>query len=1107
MKLTNLSIKRPTLITSLLVGIILLGIFCYEKLSVQLFPTFNISSVIVYTIYPGADIKDVEDLVTKPIEDFLNTISDLDKLESISQNNISVVICSFKSSKNSNDAISEVRNKISSVIDLLPEGIKDPIIMNADFYSNSLFVMNLRSDIMDIQELHSFANDVVKMDLEKIKGIAEAQIIGGTKREIHVVVDRKTLEESGLFLSALAKRIELNTVSIPAGNLIRKGEEIYVITSGQFESLKEMESSVINFVANDRPVLLKDLAYIEDSFAEETLKARVDKRVENTVSYSESVLINVFAQHGTNDVALADVVYDELEELNEKYKNYKGSPSLEIIDDFSSIIRKSIDDARNNIFEGIFLTIIIVYLFLGNWRSTFITSLALPNSLIGAFIFMYIFGFSLNLITLMAFTLAIGLLIDDAVVVRENIFRHYDEGENNIDSAIKGTNEMTHSVIATTFVVIAVFLPLSFIKGLYGQLYKEFSLTIIFILIISTLDALTIAPMLSVYIVREHKRLTKDYKFIRYFRYVTVFWFNIVFDTVKNFYKKLIQFILERDLIRIRFWHKNNFVLSWKLAIFFITVIIFLISLFTAYKKLNISLFPELETGEFSIFVTADPGISLEQMDKYSKEAETLIMNDPNVKFVYSLVGSLNRFIALPNVSEIRVKMCHNSLLKCISYNNLITQLMSHKNRDRSSSLTMSVKNDLRDKLNQGFKGLLSFYIVQNIGQSKSSDISIGLSGADIDILYSFSEHIMEKFKRIPHFVDIHSNYQPSKSEIQIHLDFERMKDVGANSIMTGTEVRGMITGLMAGKYKENGKEFDIKVKLDDKQKDILQNFNDIYVNNLNNTLIKLSDISFLNKDTSPLQMFRAERERYIKIEGGMDNLTSLNDIRRAILNIFNEEKNNKNNPAEWKNIKLTIGGDIEDMDDMFISVGLSTLFSIVFTFIVLASLYESMLVPLLIMIPLPLAIIGGIIALLLSGNSLNIFALIGMIMLLGVASKNSIVLVNYIQQLLKSGKNMREAIIQACVIRLRPIVMTSFALVSGTLPMALGLSEVGKFRQTMGIVVIGGVLSSTILSLIVIPAMFEYCENLRRFLRKIVGRTEKRLVDCSEEQLKAKKL
>ncbi|MDR2644926.1 MAG: efflux RND transporter permease subunit [Endomicrobium sp.] len=1065
MKLTNLSIKRPTLITSILVGIILLGIFCYEELSVKLFPAYNISYVIVYTVYPVADIKEIEDLVTKPIEDFLNTVEGLDKLESISQNNISVVICSFKSSKNSNDAINEVRNKIYSVINLLPGGIKDPIVMNADFYSHSLLVMNLKSDIMDIQELHSFANDVVKMDLEKITGIAEAQIIGGTKREIHVVVDRKKLEESGLFLSALAKRIELNTVRIPAGNLIRKGKEIYVITSGQFESLKQMESCVINFIANDRPVLLKDVAYIEDSFAEETLKARVDRRIENTVSYTPSVLINVFAQPNTNDVAVADVIYKGVKELNEKYKNYKGSPSIEIIDDFSAIVRKSIGDARNNIFEGIFLTIITVYLFLGNWRSTFITSLALPNSLIGAFIFMYIFGFSLNLITLMAFSLAIGLLIDDAVVVRENIFRHYDGGENNIDSAIKGTNEMTLSVIATTLVVIAVFLPLSFIKGLYGQFYKEFSLTIIFILIISTLDALTIAPMLSVHLVPEHKKLTKGYKFIRYFRYFTVFWFNIVFDSVKSFYKKLILFILERDLIRIRFWHKNNFVLSWKLTILFIAVIIFLITIFTAYKKLNISLFPELETGEFSIFVTADPGISLEQMDRYSKEAETLIMNDPNVEFVYSLVGSLNRFITFPNISEIRVKLCH-SLLKRISRNNLRTQIITRKKRDKLSSSTMSVKNDLRDKLNQRFKGLLSFYIVQNVNnRSESSDISIELSGTDIDILYNFSKHLMEKFEHIPHFVDIHSNYQPSKPGIQIHLDFERMKNVGANSVMTGAEVRGMLTGIMAGKYKESGKEFDIKVKLNDKQKDIFQNFNDIYVNNLNNTLIKLSDISYLKKEKSPVQMFRIGRERYVKIEGSMDNLNSLNDIRKAILNIFNEEKNNKNNPVEWKNIKLTIGGDVKDMDDMFVSVGISTLFSILFTFIVLASLYESTLAPLLIMTPLPLAIIGGITALLLSGNSLNIFALIGMVMLLGVASKNSIVLVNYIQQLLRSGKNMREAIIEACVIRLRPIVMTSFALVAGTLPMALGLSEVGKFRQSMGIVVIGGILSSTILS------------------------------------------
>jgi HAE1 family hydrophobic/amphiphilic exporter-1 len=349
MKLANLAIKRPTFITSILVGIIFIGIVCYEGLSVKLFPAFNISSVIVYTIYPSADIKEIEELVTKPIEDFLASVAGLDTLESVSQDNIYVVICSFKSSKNSDEVINEVRNKIFSVRDLLREGIKDPIVMKADFNSNSLVVINLKSDTMSIQEIHSFANDVVKMDLEQIEGVAEANVIGGTKREIHVVADRKKLEERGLFLTALAKRIELNTFNVPAGNINRKGKEVYVVTSGQFESLKQMESSVINFIANDTPVLLKDVANVEDSFAEESLKARVDRKIENTVSYTPSVLINVFGQVDANDVAVAGNIYEEIAELNEEYKKYKGSPYLEIIDDFSSIVRKNIDDAKNSI--------------------------------------------------------------------------------------------------------------------------------------------------------------------------------------------------------------------------------------------------------------------------------------------------------------------------------------------------------------------------------------------------------------------------------------------------------------------------------------------------------------------------------------------------------------------------------------------------------------------------------------------------------------------------------------------------------------------------------------------------------------------------------------
>jgi multidrug efflux pump subunit AcrB len=1094
-KLAKLAIKRPTFIIALVLTSILLGLVSLKQLPVSLFPNTSLPSVVITTIYPGANVNEVEKNLTKPLEDAVNVISGLEVLRSISQDNLSILILSFKSSINNDVAIQEIRNSIRIIQDSLPKNIKEPIISKTDFNSKPFIVLNLKSKILNFNQLYEFAIDIVTKDLEVVQGVASVQVFGGQKKEIIVEPDKNKLKERGLFLTALAQRIQANTIDIPAGNITihkenNNEEEVSVATIGTFQYLSQIENSVVNFIGNDVPVLVKDVARVYKSFDDPNTITRIDTKENDKISYQPSILIDIFGQYMGNIVAASKHIKDKVKELNEKYKNYHGSPELIVLDDASRVVHQNINDIQHTILEGLFLTILVVYLFLGNLRSTLITTLALPNSLIGTFIFMYIFGLSINIISLMSLSLAIGFLIDDAIVVRENIFRHYQKGATPINAALDGTKEVTPAVISTTLVTIAVFLPLAFTSGFYRQFYKEFSLTIIFALIISSLDALTMAPMLSVYIIPDHNENKKmNSKILEILKWIFNSWFNYIFYLIEKLYKKFICFILKNNFINIRFYKNKHFIISLKFIVIFFTGFLFFISILIAIKQLKMTFLPQLETGEFKVSIKAKREISLHEMDKITRKVEELIMSNPNVNLAYSIVGSNSRFSNFTNTSLVTVKLNKNNSINKKTFKTINN---------------FKVINDLRETLNNTFGNNLEFSFDQ---KPYDTTISFGITNADISTLKEFSNKLINNIKNIPHLYDVYSPYSSEKTEIQIKFDHKKAKIFGVNSILVGSEIKAIVNGIWAGKYKENSNKYDIKVKLPLKERNILQNFNNIYVNNINNTLIKLSDISQIKEHSTTTQVYRQERQQYLVIEANTDENISLQEVEKQILKIFNEEKSKPENLKKYKDINLVFSGDIKNMYEMLKSILIASIFSIIFTFMVLASLYESIITPFTIMTALPLAIIGGFFALLMARQPIDMFTLIGMIMLLGIVAKNSILLIDYIQQQMRNSLDIDDAIIKACVTRLRPILMTSVTIIAAMIPTALGLSQEGKFRKGMGIVVIGGVISSTILTLIVVPAIFEYIFILRHFFRKIFRRPEKRFIDYTAEQQKAKRL
>jgi hydrophobe/amphiphile efflux-1 (HAE1) family protein len=1061
MNLASLSIKRPTFIFSILLAVIIIGVIFMYRIPVRMMPDVEFPFVVVTIQYTGAGPEEIENRVSRRVENAMSAISGLKHITSVSQDGYSRTFAEFELTKDPETALQEVKDKIAEIRRGFPDDIEEPVVLKYDPESRPVMTVSLKASL-PAKEMFDFGDEYYRKELLRVDGIASIWMAGGTRREILVDADRKKLDQYDITLSAVSSSIENNSMNVPVGRLSIGDDDISFRSMGEYRSVKDIEQVIVSFRGNDVPVSVGDVAEVKDTVRERTSMGRIDLREDGQVVKEQQLLFRIFKQSKANEVKISDGVLEKVEELNKRYKGAKGNPRLTVISDNAKLIKANIKDVQNTIFEGIFLAVVVVYFFLASWRSTFITALALPNSLIGSFIFMYFFNFSINVISLMSLSLAVGLLIDDAIVVRENIYRHYEEGEEPDEAAQKGTDEVALAVIATTSSVIAVFLPVGFMSGIVGQFFKEFGLTVVFAMFISALDALTIAPMLSAYIIPSHKKekAAKPNAFFelsgKIFRTLTVAWFDKLYELTLRIYGKTLTFIV------------NN-----KVKIIFFVCAVFAGSIYAA-KDLPRNFLPVSESGEFRISVETAPDASLAKTDAVCSRIEEILMGMEEVEFCMVSLGNNSGEL---NVADIYVR------------------LVNYKRRKYS---TEEVKDIVRKK----FDGQFEPSVVLSLDESGAmfggnrKPFSLLLFGRDTKQLSELANSLIPQLKKIPGLTDLAANFRPGKREYQIDIDPKKAKDFGVNSVMAGAELRAMVEGNTPAVFRADGLEYDIRVRLGDKQRKLMDSFNDVYVYNMNNKRLKLSRVAKLKEAEGPTKIYRRDRTRYVEITGNLSKGYALGPVQKEVEKNITQSKNNPMQSKLWADIYYEYSGNIEEMRELTDNIKIAALLSVIFIFMVLASLYESIITPFTIMLSLPLASVGGVIALLLSKGSLDMFTMIGLIMLLGIVAKNSIILVDYIQQLIRRGKSVREAVLEAGKVRLRPILMTSFALIAGMLPTALALSENGKFRQSMGIVVIGGIISSTILTLLVVPAVFEYMNSFRLWTRKKLGRPAKRKID-----------
>jgi hydrophobic/amphiphilic exporter-1 (mainly G- bacteria), HAE1 family len=1021
MDLARLSINRPVFITSILSLILVAGLIFMQRMPVDLFPDVTFPVVTVNVPYRGAGPAEIETLIVKPLENEISTISGLKRLSAVGQEGVGTVVAEFYLDIDIRYAEDQIRNAVTRAKRNMPNEIDEPIIRRIDPSDQPILNLALKSN-MKPTELFDFADEVIRPQLEQVRQVGLVEVLGGRKREIQVILDRNKLKAHEVSTSQVAQRIQASGENVPIGKTETKVSELVYRSMGEFPKIEDISSVIVNFFGNDVPVTVKDVGIIKDTVE--------DEKSRTYVNGEKSLFLLAYKQSGSNTTRVVDDLMKKINKINADLKASGKEAELLVVRDGSKWIHANIVDVTETIIIGVLLAIIVVYLFLGSGRSTFITSLALPNSMIGAFILMSLAGFSINLMSLLALTLAVGLLVDDAIVVRENIFRHLEMGKSPLKAAIEGTGEVRLAVIATTFTVIAVFGPVGFLSGVVGQFFKEFGLTVCFAMIISLLDAMTVAPMLSAYMASsaEHDKTRFMYRYL-------VGPFDRFQTRLENAYVKVIKWVLNHPIKTIG----GGFA-------------IFVLSLFAA-GGVTKTFLPPQDAGEFLVSFSTPPGTSLEKTDEILLEVVKVIRSNPEVRIVGATSGNRDGDATVASA---------------------FVELVPRKQRNVDTS---QFKARLRDQLKPYAEYTPQVKDYDAVGGGMRP-FTLNIVGTDSKELEKVGLKLFEKLKKYPKLLDPDVSFRPGKPEFQVQFIKERQEALGVSSTMAGAELRAQVDGIEAAKFRENDREYDIRVRLQEDQRDLKNGFSDTYIPNINGRLVPISRIANPVETVGPSKITRQDRNRYVQLTGDIAPGAGFGDILADVKVMLEKEPDTK--LADGMTYMYI--GQAENFEELGASMIMAMGLGILFIYLVLASLYESFVTPFTIMLALPLAIAGSFFALYITRESLNIFSWIGVIMLLGVSTKNSILLVDYANQELKKGATLFDAIVEAGRVRLRPIIMTTMALVAGTIPLAIGLNEASKQRTSMGIAIVGGLISSTLLTLIVIPAAYSFVERFRRW-------------------------
>lgn len=1012
MILSDTAIRRPVFTTMVIGCIIVFGIVSFTEIGIDLFPRVEIPVITILSVLPGADPETIEQTVTDIIEEAVCSISGIKSLRSVSSEGVSQVVIQFELEKDIDVAYQEVQAKIGTVRSQLPTDLENPIVEKFDIDAAPIVALIVSGD-MPMRQLTYIAKKTIKERLQRIRNVGQVKLVGGRERQIWLWIDRIKLEGYHLSVQDVENALRSEHIEYPGGRVETGTLEYVIKTKAEFASAEEMESMIVAY-RNGVAIRIRDIGRVEDGLEEERSLARMNE--------TRAVSLLIRRQSGTNTVQVASAIKAEVELLRKELD--KQGIRIEISQDMSLYIGNSVREVQFHLVYGGGLAVLIVFVFLRNVRSMLISALVLPTAVIGSFTLMHTMGFTQNMITLLALSLAIGLLIDDSIVVQENTMRHVEEGMPARAAASFATNEIALAVLATTLSVVAVFVPVAFTKGIVGRFLYQFGITVAFAVMLSMFVSFTLDPMLSSRLLSKPKR-GRLYQFSEY------------------------PFLLLDEAYR---WLLAR-ALRYRWLVIGIALLSFCGSGYIG-KFLSFEFTPMEDQSEFNIRVTAPLGSALTTTDAICTKIRQRFQGVPWLEYTFTTIGADEMQRA--NEAVIYVKM--------------------KGKRERTISQGQAM-GWTRQRLADIREAKLSIEIVSRIsgGGLKWADVQLELRGKDLGRLERLGTDLMARMRELDGYVDIDTSYEHGKPEVNIYVNRNRAADMGVSPMVVASTIKTLVGGKEISKFRAEGERYDISIRFEDAYRNNPKDIDFVTVKNTRGQLVQLDNVADVVQEVGPVQIARYNRARQITI------LANLVPNRKILGDAMDELTRIMQSVQLPPGYSFGFAGRAEDMNESFVNLFFALYLGIIIIYMVLASQFESFIHPFTIMLSVPLAVIGALGALVLSGLTMSIFTMIGLIMLMGLASKNGILLVDFTNTLRERDHMERTAaILKAGPIRLRPILMTTLAMIFGMLPSAFGKGEGAESRVPMAVAIIGGLTTSTVLTLVVVPVVYSILDDLR---------------------------
>ena len=1015
MKITEISIKRTTIPVVIFTLLALTGIFSYTLLNKELSPAMDLPINVVMTIYPGAAPSEVENSVTKPIEEAISSLEGIDKITAYSAEGMSALMVQYKDGIDADISLQEAERKVNMIKDSqLPANCNDPQFIKYDMNMFPVMSIAVNANLPET-EFYNIIDKEIKTRLSQIKGAAQVEILGGNEREIEIKANAQKLEQYGISLLQVKQVIQAANVDFPTGKVKDDDSKYIVRLAGKFENLDQIRNLIIGTTRDGSDIKVSDVATVVDGTRQSTKLARINGQ--------PAIGLSIQKQTDGNAVEISKAVKSVLADFEKEYA--AQDLKFTISSDVSDFTEDAVNSVMLDLVFAIILVSITMLLFLHTFRNLIFVFVSIPTSIISTFTFFWLFGFSLNLLTLLALSIVVGVIVDDAIVVLENIHRHLEMGKSRWQATLDATKEIGITVASITIVLVTVFLPIGLIPGTTGQVLRSFSLVIVIAILVSLLVSFTLVPLLTSRF-DKLKKLDREKPFDR---------FLLAFESMINWCKSAVLYLTR-----------------WALGHKFVTIataIALLISsiLLVSGGFIQTDFMDAGDRGEFIVSMELDRTAPLEQTSGMCLNIEKMMLTYPEITTVYTKVGTKGgtmTFLETPYAAEFNVKLVPKDQRK------LSSKLFSKK---------------LQNDLGTAFAGPKFKVSEVSMLGTTSSPLMIYVQSNDFEKAKKYSQFVVDELRDIEGTVDIESTIEAGNKEIVVKFDREKLAKMGLTIGEIGSQMYILYEGNRDLKYRDGTNEYDIYISLDEFDRKSKNDVENISFMNHSGQLVKLSQVADIVEGESPSTLIRYNKMPSVMITGNM--------VGKTIGTVGDEIKERIEKSDKPADVNVVYGGTMESQSDSFASLGLAFLASIILMYLTMVALYDSYVYPLVVMLSLPLSIIGALLALALSGKTLSIFSIMGIIMLMGLVAKNAILVVDFANNAQEKGKKAIDAIIEATSVRFRPILMTNLALIVGMLPIALGSGAGAEWKNGLGWVLIGGLISSMVLSFVIVPVLY----------------------------------